>query len=66
MKTQAGNVGKVTANVGKQTIQWLDQHSIPYDEIVFGKPYGQVYIDDLAISFKSWPETLSNVRERLS
>ncbi|MCK6259420.1 HAD hydrolase family protein [Fictibacillus sp. KIGAM418] len=63
MKTQHGNVGKVIANVGKQTLDWLDRYEIPYDEVVFGKPYGEVYIDDLALSFKNWPDALTWIKE---
>nr|WP_239565273.1 capsular biosynthesis protein [Brevibacillus fulvus] len=62
MRTEGGNAGKVIANVGKTTLEWLAQHQIEYDEIVFGKPYGQVYIDDLAISFTNWQEVLRKLR----
>lgn len=54
MKTQEGNVGKVLAHVGKITLDWLDRFDVPYDEIVFGKPYGDIYIDDLALPFDDW------------
>jgi len=50
MKTHSSNVGKVVANIGKITFDTLDKFDIPYDEIYFGKPYADYYIDDLAIS----------------
>lgn len=50
MKTCQGNVGKVLQNVGKITLDTLDKFEIPYDEIYFGKPYADVYIDDLALN----------------
>ena len=50
MKTQSGNIGKVMSNIGKITFDTLDKFDIPYDEIYFGKPYADYYIDDLAIS----------------
>jgi capsule biosynthesis phosphatase len=50
MNTHKGNVGKVVANVGKITLDTLEKFDIPYDEIHFGKPYADYYIDDLAIS----------------
>lgn len=56
MKTCDGNAGKVLAKIGKITIDWLDFHKIPYDEIHFGKPYGDIYIDDLAYKFRSWED----------
>ena len=50
MKTCQGNIGKVLQNVGKITLDTLDKFEIPYDEIYFGKPYADVYIDDLALN----------------
>jgi capsule biosynthesis phosphatase len=56
MKTCDGDQGKVVARVGKVTLDWLESNDIPYDEIYFGKPYADVYIDDLAHRFTSWDE----------
>ena len=56
MKTCNGNVGLVTARVGGITLDWLKRHEIPYDEIHFGKPWADVYIDDNAFRFRSWDE----------
>lgn len=56
MKTCKGNVGLVTARVGGITLDWLKKHEIPYDEIYFGKPWADVYIDDNAFRFRSWDE----------
>ena len=50
MNTCKSNLGKVMANIGKITFDTLDKFDIPYDEIYFGKPYADYYIDDLAIS----------------
>jgi hypothetical protein len=50
MKTHNGNVGKVTSDIGKLTFETLEKFSIPFDEIYFGKPYADVYIDDLALN----------------
>ena len=60
MQTCQGNPGKAIANIGKITLDWLDYHDIPYDEIIFGKPIGDVYIDDKAIRFHSWSEVQRN------
>ena len=54
MKTCRGNVGKVLALQGATTLEWLARHGIEYDEIYFGKPYADVYIDDNALRFESW------------
>lgn len=50
MRTFDGNVGKIIKDVGIITLETLDKFSIPYDEIYFGKPYADFYIDDLAIN----------------
>ena len=42
-------VGAVVADVGAVTLEWLKKHEIPHDEVCFGKPWGQFYIDDLAV-----------------
>ena len=50
MKTFSGNTGKVLQNVGKITFDTLEKFDIPYDEIYFGKPQADFYIDDLAVN----------------
>lgn len=50
MKTHHGNVGKIVKDVGKITLQTLDKFGIQYDELVFGKPYADFYIDDKALN----------------
>jgi capsule biosynthesis phosphatase len=50
MKTHHGNTGKLLKDIGKITFDTLDQFDIPYDEIYFGKPEADAYIDDLAIN----------------
>ena len=56
MKTCEGNVGRVIAKVGGITLDWLSRHGIPYDEIYFGKPWADVYIDDNAFRVGSWDD----------
>lgn len=50
MKTYNGNIGKVFSDIGKITFDTLEKFNIPFDEIYFGKPYADVYIDDLALN----------------
>jgi hypothetical protein len=52
MRTHQGNVGAVVADIGQITLNTLKEFDIPYDEIYFGKPYADCYIDDLAINPK--------------
>ncbi|WP_175345375.1 glycosyltransferase family 2 protein [Bradyrhizobium sp. ORS 375] len=36
---------------------WLRAHDIEFDELVFGKPHADVYIDDNALQFQgNWPQ----------
>jgi capsule biosynthesis phosphatase len=56
MKTCQGNVGLVAARIGHTTLDWLHRHNIPYDEIYFGKPWADVYIDDNAYRFRHWDD----------
>jgi len=39
MRTYEGNVGKINVHTLPKIIDWLEKHSIPYDEIVVGKPW---------------------------
>jgi capsule biosynthesis phosphatase len=50
MKTHHGNVGKLLADIGKITFDTLAKFDIPFDEIYFGKPEADMYIDDKALS----------------
>lgn len=59
MKTCDGNVGKVIARVGAITLAWLDKHGVEYDEIHFGKPWADLYLDDNAVRFTGW-ETIAD------
>jgi capsule biosynthesis phosphatase len=50
MKTHNGNIGKSLCDIGKITFETLYNFDIPFDEIYFGKPYADFYIDDLAVN----------------
>ena len=50
MKTHNGDQGKVIKDIGKITLETLDKFGIYYDEIYFGKPYADFYVDDLAVN----------------
>jgi len=53
MRTCDGDVAKVIEKIGKVTEDWLEKWKVPYDELVFGKPYADIYIDDLGVEFLS-------------
>lgn len=50
MLTHKGNVSKILKDIGKITFDTLEKFDIPYDEICFGKPHADYYIDDLAVN----------------
>jgi capsule biosynthesis phosphatase len=50
METHKGNVGKVIKDIAQTTINTLDKFDIYYDELIFGKPIADIYIDDRAIN----------------
>lgn len=53
MKSCDHSVGKVVARQGLVTLKWLEDHGFEYDEIWFGKPHCDIYIDDNAYRFSS-------------
>ena len=50
MKSNGGNIGATVAKIGKITFDTIEKFGIPCDEIYFGKPHADVYIDDLALN----------------
>lgn len=52
MNSYNGNLGMINANTAKVMLQWLDKWDIPYDEIIYGKPWPGhrgFYVDDRSI-----------------
>lgn len=52
MRTYEGNVGKINIHTLPIITEWLDKHSVPYDEVLVGKPWcghEGFYIDDRSI-----------------
>ena len=54
MATHRNNLGKIIANQAPIVFEWLKKYEIPYDEIHFGKPLADFYIDDKAIRLENW------------
>jgi capsule biosynthesis phosphatase len=52
MKTYGGNIGLINKNTATNLIKWLEKWNIPYDQIIFGKPWpgnNGFYVDDRTI-----------------
>jgi len=50
MKTHNHNIGKVIKDIARITLDTLESFQIEYDELIFGKPIADIYIDDRAIN----------------
>jgi capsule biosynthesis phosphatase len=62
MKTHGGNVGLINKLTAPVMLAWLEKWDVPYDEIMFGKPWPRTrgfYIDDRAIR----PDEFVNLSE---
>ena len=66
MATCQSNLGKVMKNVGLITLEWLERYSIEYDEIYFGKPNAEIYLDDRAVRFSKWAEVTTELLQEQS
>lgn len=52
MNTYGGNIGLINKNTAKILLEWLDKWEIPYDEIIYGKPWPGhkgFYVDDRTV-----------------
>lgn len=52
MRTYEGQVGKINVHTLPNIIKWLNDHRVPYDEIIVGKPWCGFegwYVDDKSI-----------------
>lgn len=45
----------------EMTVDWLLKNKIPYHQLVMGKPIGDVWIDDRALHFENWADTLKKL-----
>lgn len=52
MNSYGGNIGMINKNTARILLNWLDKWNIPYDEIIYGKPWPGhkgFYIDDRTV-----------------
>jgi len=49
----------------EMTKKWLNDHNIEYDGLHLGKISVDIFIDDRAISFKEWPQTIHDLSKFL-
>jgi len=41
---------------------WLKYYGMPFDKIICGKPICMYYVDDNAIEFKNWKQTMKKIK----
>lgn len=52
MNSYGGNIGVINKKTAKILLEWLDKWDIPYDEIIYGKPWPGhkgFYVDDRTV-----------------
>ena len=52
MNSYGGNIGLINKHTAKVLLEWLDKWEIPYDEIIYGKPWPGhkgFYVDDRTV-----------------
>jgi len=67
MRTFNGDLKKIKKEHEERLIGWLKQNEVPYDSLVFGKPWGPnpIYVDNRNLSLHSFvtsnPEFFENI-----
>lgn len=46
----------------EMTYDWLLRNSVPFDQLVLGKPQGDIWIDDRAIGFNNWESVMTKIK----
>lgn len=59
MNSYQGNLGLINANTAKILLKWLEKWDVPYDEILYGKPWPGhfgFYVDDRSVRPREFME----------
>lgn len=54
MVTFNNNLGQVIAKQAPVVIDWLKKYNFVYDELLFGKPHADYFVDDKGIQFTTF------------
>jgi capsule biosynthesis phosphatase len=63
MGTCNNNLGRVISKEAWSTVEWLKKWEVPYDELLFGKPNVDYFIDDKGVRFIDWDTIYNFLRE---
>lgn len=47
----------------EMTVKWLQVHCIKYDQLILGKPIGDIWIDDRSLRFNGWDKAIKRINE---
>lgn len=62
MATYDGNLQDIYKKRYPEIMEWLLSQSIPFDELIMGKPLASYYIDDKAINFNdNWKDITDKI-----
>ena len=50
MNLYNGNLARIELEFRSRTEKWLRDNLVEYDQLIFGKPAGDVYVDDKGVS----------------
>lgn len=42
----------------EMTKEWLFKHDVPHNQLILGKPIGDYWIEDRALDFSTWQNTI--------
>ena len=62
MGTSHGSVSKAIALVGELTFSQLKEWGFKYDELLFGKPAADCYLDDKGVKMVSYSQALTDIQ----
>jgi uncharacterized HAD superfamily protein len=48
----------------EMTTHWLKTNNIKYHQLILGKPIGDLWIDDRALTFDNWENMVNKVKEK--
>jgi len=64
MATHNNNVAKITAVQAPVIIEWCKKYECPFDELLFGKPHVDFFIDDKGIPFTNWKDIKDTILKK--
>lgn len=62
MLTHNEDIDAIIKDVGLITQEWLSQHDVPYDRLIWGKPYcTHYYVDDKAMNLEDFDVWINSI-----